>query len=53
MRELLYVCSIIFLSTDLFRYVIFMFIYGAMNIAIGIKLPSLLVSILYSHNSVL
>ena len=40
-------------TIDLFNSVIFVFGYGAFNILMGIKLPSLPVSVLYSHYSVL
>ena len=42
-----------FLSIELFRYVIFAFGYSTLNILMGITLPSLLVSIVHSHSSVL
>ena len=50
-HELMYVCNI-FLSVDLLRSVIFVFGYSALNILIGITLPSLLASVLYLHKSV-
>ena len=51
--ELFYASNIILLSTDLFRSAIFGIGYITLNIMMDIKLPSLLGSILYLHNSVL
>ena len=53
MHDLLYAHNIFFLSIDLFRSVIFVYGYNTLNILMGIKLPSLPVSILYSHNQIL
>ena len=50
MHELLCVCNIILLLSDLFRSVILVLRYSTLNI---LMLSSLLVSMLYLHNSIL